>query len=208
MRGMDKEQIRDLFNNLWNEKDPWPFSPNDVIIKKKKKILERYIKHSRTILDLGCGGGDFMNYVLEGGKGDRYIVGVDIAEGALVNAKKFNIYDKLVLGFIDEIDKFKDFYDLVLLNEVLYYQKDYLNALRKILSLCSKYIFISVAMGYLYFNNNDIKMIREVLKSEFFNIVVDTRIDYYRFRIIPLRLIIYRKYPQTHKHIFVGERYV
>ncbi len=84
-----------------------------------------------------------MNYVLEGGKGDRYIVGVDIAEGALVNAKKFNIYDKLVLGFIDEIDKFKDFYDLVLLNEVLYYQKDYLNALRKILSLCSN-IFSSL----------------------------------------------------------------
>ncbi len=40
MRGMDKEQIRDLFNNLWNKKDPWPFSPNDVIIKKKKKILD------------------------------------------------------------------------------------------------------------------------------------------------------------------------
>ena len=93
--------------------------------------------------------------------------------------------------------------DLVLLNEVLYYQVDYMKTLKIIEPMVSKYLFISFAMGDDFFNNNDLLDIKAFFESDYV-LLSETKIDYTRFK-IPLRFVKYimKKVSQTHKNILI-----
>ena len=210
MRDKDKKYIDGHFNGLWREGvSPWSFSSEDLIVRHKKEILSKYLNSSSTILGLGCGGGEFMQFILEQRNKNKFIVGVDIAEKAVVAASSLDIYKELYTSNIDDICNFTktiEKYDLVLLNEVLYYQKDYIATLEKIIEISTKYIFISLAIGSDYFNEIDTRLIEKLFKRNFYKISYKNKIDYTKFK-IPLRLLqFFRNDMQTHKQIYIFER--
>ena len=206
---VENRSLKDHFNDVWaSGKSPWKFS-HDLIVSRKKTLLLPIIKNSDSILDLGCGGGEFLNFVLDKIEKKPYIIGVDIAEQAIKNAKLLEIYEELYISNIDNIQNdITSKIDLILLNEVLYYQKDYLEILNKLMTLSNKYIFISLAMGDDFFNKDDIYNIKDYYNINEFKLRDESIIDYTRFR-IPWRYLKYftsKQVSQTHKHILIFEK--
>ena len=196
------------FNSVWSSGiSPWLFSgKNDAIVLRKKELLTPIISKIDSVLDIGCGGGEFLNFICDGQSKKSYKVGVDIATNAIKNADKLGIYNELYISNIDDLKCFNkgtEKLDLVLLNEVLYYQVDYMKTLKIIEPMVSKYLFISLAMGDNFFNNNDLLDIKAFFESDYV-LLSETKIDYTRFK-IPLRFgkYIMKKVSQTHKNILI-----
>ena len=135
--------IKKHFDNAWSTgKSPWKFSIENIVSKKKELLLP-IINKSGSILDVGCGGGEFLNFVFDYKKKNINVWGVDIAEKAIKNAESLNIYDKLDVSNIDDnYIKVSSKLDLIILNEVLYYQKNYIQTLTNLITISNKYIFL------------------------------------------------------------------
>ena len=83
----DDTPIKKHFDNVWSTgKSPWKFSIENIVSKKKELLLP-IINKSRSILDVGCGGGEFLNFVFDHKKKEINVWGVDIAEKAIKNAE-------------------------------------------------------------------------------------------------------------------------
>ena len=74
------------FNNYYKVNDPWG------VLKKKnsrnyilRKIFFKYIKNNVSVLELGCGEGNFSKYINKIGCNS---LGVDISDIAIERAKK------------------------------------------------------------------------------------------------------------------------
>jgi len=204
-------ELEEHFNSVWSsEISPWLFSgKNDSVVLRKKELLTPIISEIDSILDIGCGGGEFLNFIYDGQSKKSYKVGVDIAVNAIRKADKLGIYDELHISNIDDLEYFnngRETLDIVLLNEVLYYQVDYIKTLKIIDPMVSKYLFISLAMGDDFFNNNDLLDIKTFFESDYL-LLSETKIDYTRFK-IPLRLSKYimKKVSQTHKNILIFKK--
>jgi len=212
--GYDKKEIKNKFDDFYKDgKSHWGFNIKDPMYIVKKNIINSFIDKSNNILDLGCAEGNFLSSIVSS---DKKLVGVDISQTAITLAKEKKIYNELHVGYIDETNKYtKNIkkYDLILLNEVLYYVDNYMSTLEKILKLSSRYIFISLAMGPQFFNTKDTNKIEKLLekyhyqmrKKEVYNMS-------YKFG-IPIRYWtkiyeIFRglKLKQTHKYIYVYEK--
>lgn len=66
-----------------------------LIRAKELSLYEKYADFKGKILDIGCGDGFFAT-VLFKGKGKKTIVGLDIKESRMNEAKSLNIYDEIV----------------------------------------------------------------------------------------------------------------
>ena len=156
---------------------------------------------------MGCGGGEFLNFVFDHKKKDINVWGVDIAEKAIKNAESLNIYNKLDVSNIDDIYvKASSKLDLIILNEVLYYQKDYIQTLINIITISNKYIFISLAVGNDFLDKDDILIIKKILSNHKFKLINETIIHYTKFK-IPVKYFFIKKTSQTHKHILIFEKH-
>mgnify|MGYP006094769713 CR=1 FL=1 len=195
--------IKEHFDNIWSTgKSPWKFSIGKIV-SKKKELLIPIINKSESILDLGCGDGEFLNFVFDHKKKNINVWGVDIVEKAIKNAELLNIYDKLDVSNIDDIYvKASSKLDLILLNEVLYYQKDYIQTLTNLITISNKYIFISLAVGSDFFDKDDILIIKKIFSTHKFKLINETIIHYTKFK-IPLKYFFMKKSSQTHKHILI-----
>jgi ubiquinone/menaquinone biosynthesis C-methylase UbiE len=213
--GFNKEELKNKFNTFYKDGLEWSFNVNDNMYLAKKGIIEPFIKQNQTILDLGCAEGNFLASIVNE-KLNTYSIGVDIPEQAILMAKEKDFYNELYVGFIDDIElytkKLKRF-DVILLNEVLYYVDNYVDSLKKILTLQSKYIFVSLAMGPQFFSNNDANNIESIFKENGYKISKKNIYDMsYKFK-IPIRYLtklyeIFRgiKLKQTHKYIYIYEK--
>jgi predicted TPR repeat methyltransferase len=141
------------FNIIWDKfpMSPWDSDNPDKIVIKKIKLLKNIINNlseDSYILDLGCGGGEFiamvLNYFQNFKKINLNLVGVDIADKAILKAQKKGIYKELINCRINQTEKFCKYkFSLILINEVLYYENDYIDTLKKILDTCqTQYIYI------------------------------------------------------------------
>lgn len=198
--------IKEHFDNVWSTgKSPWKFSIENIVSKKKELLLP-IINKSESILDVGCGGGEFLNFVFDYKKKDINVWGVDIAEKAIKNAESLNIYDKLDVSNIDDnYIEASSKLDLIILNEVLYYQKDYIQTLTNLITISNKYIFISLAVGSDFFDKDDILKIKKIFSNHKFKLINETIIHYTKFK-IPLKYFFIKKSSQTHKHILIYKK--
>ena len=214
--GYNKEQIKDKFDSFYQDgKSHWSFDIADKMYLAKKSLIEPVIEKSKNILDLGCAEGNFLASIVND-KSAKYIVGVDIAQTAILLAKEKNFYDELYVGFIDDTNSYTNKtnkFDLVLLNEVLYYVNNYIESLKKVLEVSGKYVFISLAMGPQFFNDKDAKKIENTFNDNGYRVSKLVIYDMgYKFG-IPMRYLtkVYErlrgiKLKQTHKYIYIYEK--
>jgi len=210
-----KDELKNKFNKMYeNNSSPWIFNMEEGIYLKKKKILENYINKSKTIIDLGCAEGNFLNSLVKDKK-NKYIIGVDIAKNAIKLAADKKLYNELFVGYIDDINMYKKNIkniDLVLLNEVLYYVDDYLKTLSTILTLNSKYIFISLAIGRGFFTATEMTLIENICQKNGYSLIaknivpmgykwgVELKYWYYIYKLFGKNL------KQTHKTLYIFKK--
>jgi len=86
------------------------------ILSLKQMYIYDYIKPKSVVLDFGCGSGVFK--ILK--KLDVYIVGIDLSQIAIKNAKTLNTYDEAYsLDIFDQFyDKFKNHFDYIISSDV------------------------------------------------------------------------------------------
>ena len=214
--GYNKDEIKNKFDDFYKDgKSNWSFDINNEMYLSKRKLVEPYIEEANSILDLGCAEGNFLASIIEN-KPKKVTIGVDISEVAIALAKEKNIYDELYVGFIDDTTlytKNRNNFDLILLNEVLYYVDNYIETLEKILTLDGKYIFISLAMGPQFFSSKEANHIENSLKKYGYKQKNKVVYDMSSKFGIPIRFLskayeVLRgiKLKQTHKYIYLYEK--
>jgi SAM-dependent methyltransferase len=93
-----------------------------------KAVLD-FIPERNSILDIGCGTGQFAQMVIENG---RKCIGVDFSDVALKQAKKFNPESEFIKADIDKLEQLSVNYehiDTVVFVEVLEHIQNDINAL-------------------------------------------------------------------------------
>ena len=83
-----KEQMENIYQNTDPDKIPWnTINPPELLLD----FINNNIKQSDTILELGCGAGNYVMYLSE--KGYK-TTGVDFSETAISMARKSSDYMK------------------------------------------------------------------------------------------------------------------
>ena len=215
MKFATKKELKSKFDLIYKDKkSPWRFDITDHLYVSKKEMLTPYIEESKSILDLGCGEGNFLESMI-GLSQNKSLVGVDIAENAILLAQEKDFYNELYSTYIDDIDTYSQTiqkYDLILLNEVLYYVDNYIDVLNNIFNVANRYVFISVAMGNTFFDTKDTAKIENLFREVNF-ILKEKRVVNLSFKFnIPIRYLKFlykalgRPLKQTHKYIYVYEK--
>lgn len=105
----------------------------------------------KTILDLGCGGGEFMRDISIGENWD--IIGVDLHERSIKKARKSGLYKQVLKGDVRYLPKSisKKKFDAIFSSQVLEHlsKKDSLKALRSWEKLAKKRIVVSTPVGFV-----------------------------------------------------------
>jgi 2-polyprenyl-3-methyl-5-hydroxy-6-metoxy-1,4-benzoquinol methylase len=180
---MGRERLERTMRRRWRSADvpPWGALHGDRVEHAKVKLLAPHIGSVHSVLDCGCGGGDFLGLIDPDRRFER-VVGLDVAEQAIERARRTGRYGELVCGhFEDAPRRISERFDLVLLGEVLYYIRDYQTALTRMLDafLAPRgTVFIAVAMGRGYFWRRDLRAVRRLLAERGLRAVCDERIDY------------------------------
>ncbi len=147
------------FNDYYKVNDPWGVS------KKKnsrnyilRKIFNKYIKSHNSVLELGCGEGNFSKYINEFGCKSH---GIDISDEAIKRAKKLNLKNYK----FDTKDLLNIEYnsDIVLAIEAIYYlneeerNKFFKKLLNKKVTLILSTPIIGENQYRRYFTDNEVK---------------------------------------------------
>lgn len=118
------------------------------------------INKENTILEVACGDGFFSYKYLK--TFSKKILGVDISEIAIKTGKKKYPELKLLCDSLPDLEKVTGRYDLVTVNEVLYYlsHQDQLTSLKRITELCNEngYVLVTVNIGSSpYYSKEEIR---------------------------------------------------
>lgn len=121
----------------------------------------------KTVLDMGCGGGEFMRDISEGKKWD--IVGVDLHESSLKKAKKTGLYSKLIRADVTKLPKSitNSKYDVVFSSQVIEHLKkgDGKPAITRWSALAKKRLILSTPVGFIEFGPIEEEVRRESGKN-------------------------------------------
>jgi len=104
-----------------------------------------------TVLDIGCGNGEFMEVV---SKGKNWVItGVDLHDASLKHAKQKSVYSKLIKSDVVKISKevTRSKYDLVFCSQVIEHlnKKDGLKAMRIWEKLAKKRVLVSTPLDFI-----------------------------------------------------------
>ena len=120
-------QSKDEIEQWYDQEDPWNYEDSIEDRKRKDILLHELPEHTfRKTLDIGCGHG-FVTRDLPG----KHVIGIDISEKAIVQARKLGIPKKLqqrkfeyfaedLFTLSPNVTKHK--FDLILITGVLYPQ--------------------------------------------------------------------------------------
>ena len=110
--------------------------PESYYLGTRDEMLRFMPEDAATVLEIGCGAGNF-GYRLKQ-LGAREVWGVEVAESAAERAKK--VLDRVLVGDIaDLIDQLPaDYFDLIVFNDVLEHMVDPFTVLAKIKSRISR----------------------------------------------------------------------
>ncbi|MEP3379641.1 MAG: class I SAM-dependent methyltransferase [Maribacter dokdonensis] len=98
-----------------------------IALKRKLSLINKYANTSKTILDIGCGTGEFL---ITAKKNNWYTVGVEINEAARNKSSKKNI---TTYKFVEEVKSSQ--FNIITLWHVLEHLKDLNGTITKISSL-------------------------------------------------------------------------
>lgn len=108
----------------------------DFIKNSKEKFLKR-IKKADSIIEIGCGTGEFLNHIYH--RFNKNLLGVDVSEEAIAFAKQnYNQIEFKKLNVLNEDVEKK--YDLAICSNVLEHFKDPFVLIDKILSFSNSLI--------------------------------------------------------------------
>lgn len=118
-------------------------------------IVRRCIgRDMETILDLGCGNGDFMKDISYGEKWN--IIGVELDKDSINRASQSYAYSKVTRGDITKLPNsiVKKKYDVVIATQVVEHldKKNGLISLEKWEQLANKKVIISTSVGFIKFD--------------------------------------------------------
>jgi SAM-dependent methyltransferase len=203
------ERLRAYMEQRWANADPTPWKDIriDPIENAKAGLLKPHLIGVRSVIDLGCGGGDFLSLLVPPVAIER-AVGVDCASGAIARARSSGLYTDLHQAPIAEVpESVRGPFDLVLVCEVLYYEADPRRTLQTILDRfvgSGSRLVLTLAVGRDYFWPGDVASVNRLLRSRNLVPVLDHSIDY-TVRGIPKRRF-GPVFPQTRKSVMVWRR--
>ncbi|HLR52428.1 MAG TPA: class I SAM-dependent methyltransferase [Candidatus Avamphibacillus sp.] len=92
----------------------------------------------KSILDIGCGTGQFAKYCIENGAAK--VMGVDISKNMIAHAQKENGHERIdyICTPIEELELHNQKFDLIISSLAIHYIKDYSKLIVKVDSLLSK----------------------------------------------------------------------
>jgi SAM-dependent methyltransferase len=200
------KRIADYFERRWSRAvtTPWGEVHNDVIEAEKAKAILPLIEAAKSVADLGCGGGDFYSHFLAPHGRFERVLGVDVSPTALRRAEATGCYTRLIRCHIEELPAHEvGRFDAVLLGEVLYYLKNYQDALAVASDLVAPggVLCIALAMGRSYFRQADLALLKAFLRGRRFELVREAVADYPTLLGVPRRYL--RVHDQTHKVVLV-----
>lgn len=94
----------------------------NVVQKKKVGPVRQYAPEKALVVDVGCGGGEFLRILRDSGDSSWRLVGVDISERAMDVLKQLNIEG--VLGRFEEMEWPLPAPDVIVMNQVIEHLED------------------------------------------------------------------------------------
>lgn len=131
---MTRSKEKEFWNNVWNDRKEL----YDYEIEKFKYLLNIIPKDCESIIDIGCGSGNFTNTLV----GKYEVVGVDLSESGLVKLKCPS-----KIGSITDIPAENKSFDMAIAMEILEhlgYDGSFEKALSELERVAKKYILITV----------------------------------------------------------------
>ena len=165
-----KEKVKERFDEL---ADSYSNNAISYIRDKRLYLINKHIKKEDRVLEIGCGSGNILRFI-----NSKNIYGLDISPKMIDFCKKTIPYGNFTQGDAENLPYENDFFDKVIISEVLYYLPDLEKALEEakrvlkkdglllITSLNKKYNFVktlvnilkigvhdNVSMSYISLNN-------------------------------------------------------
>jgi len=98
-RAPDNPKINDNRNYIYND---------NFYMRDEFPIIKDWIKDGSRIIDLGCGNGSLIRYLLDN-KTNISIEGIEMSESGVNSAQKYGF--KVKQGFIDKLEAYKEYKD-------------------------------------------------------------------------------------------------
>lgn len=154
-----KEKVRERFDEL---ADSYSNNAISYIRNKRLRSINNYIKKEDKVLEIGCGSGNILKLI-----NSKNIYGLDISPKMIEFCKKTIIHGNFTAGDAENLPYESNFFDKIIISEVLYYLPDLEKALGEanrvlkkdglllITSLNKKYNFIKTLVNILKIGVHD-----------------------------------------------------
>src|SRR5689334_5484000 len=120
---LDRAALVRVMRQRWADagRPPWGTLAGDPVEDAKARLLAPHLRGVRSVLDCGCGGGDFLALV-DPARELQHVIGVDVAEEAIARARLTRRYSGLICAHVDDVaDMTRGRFDAVMFGEMLYY---------------------------------------------------------------------------------------
>lgn len=119
-------------------------------------IVRHHLGNAKTVLDVGCGDGEFMLKVNPDKKYD--VVGLDLHKPHLKKAKQTGVYKKVVFSDLRKLKLKKNSFDVVLASQVIEHidKKEGLSMISILEKLAKRKVIISTPNGFVPFDPFDV----------------------------------------------------
>ena len=154
-----KEKVKERFDELADS-----YSNNAIAYIRDKRLylINKHIKKEDRVLEIGCGSGNILRFI-----NSKNIYGLDISPKMIYFCKKIMPYGEFTTGDAEDLPYENNFFDKVIISEVLYYLPNLEKALEEakrvlksgglilITSLNKKYNFVKTLVNVLKIGVHD-----------------------------------------------------
>lgn len=115
-------------------------------------IIRHHLGNAKTVLDVGCGDGEFMLKVNPDKKYD--VVGIDLFKPNIKKTKKTGVYKRVILSDLRKMKFKKESFDIVLASQVIEHinKKEGLKMISIIEKISKKRVIIYTPNGFVPFD--------------------------------------------------------